>query len=146
MQFPALLLLIATVHAATFTVTVGPNESLTFSPARTTVNVGDTVNFVFAPSSHQHSVVQGTSCTAAPAAAFNIRATGSYTFTKAGEFPYFCDIGNHCQQGMVGTVVVNAASSPSSPSPSTTSTPTKSSATSVKASLVGVVGIVALLL
>lgn len=100
------LLFASLAHTATVRVSVGPNESMTFVPEKITVNVGDTVDFFFEPGTHTHSVVHGTSCTAAPNPLFNLRESGVFTFTQVGEFPYFCDIGSHCAAGMVGVVTV----------------------------------------
>src|SRR6185295_4188602 len=107
-----LLLLAGDAAAATKTVQVGPNGSLMFSPAMVTVNMGDTVEWVWGSGPHS------TTRTASPET-WDSGVTGaphmfSHTFTRAGTFPYVCSV--HQQLGMVGTVVVRR------PTPSTTST------------------------
>src|SRR5262245_48985317 len=100
------------------TVTVGPQGSLSFSPAMLTIKAGDTVRWVWASSFH--NVVSGqvvggvemadgnfcvpndTACGSAPL--LNTGATYDHTFPVAGTFPYFCV--PHGSLGMVGTIVV----------------------------------------
>jgi plastocyanin len=98
----------------THMVTVGPNNTLTFSPASLTIAVGDTVTWTWA--SDHHSVTSGTGCAAdnkfcspgdancAAGATSNTGSTYSHTFTTAGSFPYFCS--PHCGAGMLGTITV----------------------------------------
>jgi plastocyanin len=91
----------------TITVEVGQG-GLMFVPSSVTVNVGDTVHWVWASSGH--SVVSGatTGCMSdgvfGTAGTQSTGATYDFTFTTAGSFQYHC--GPHCQFGMTGTVVV----------------------------------------
>lgn len=110
----------------TVTVTVGPNNSLTFSPQTVNIKVGDMVTWNWV-SSIAHTVtsgvpgapdgkfcslpagmtVNGTNCNSI-AYARTAPFTYSFTFNSAGTFPYFCEV----HQGlMTGSVVVTAAAS-----------------------------------
>lgn len=93
-------------------VTVG-SGGLSFSPSTLTINVGETVRWVWAGSGH--NVVSGTaaadnkfcspndtSCATAPTSASG--TTYSHTFTTAGAYPYFC--APHRLAGMTGTITV----------------------------------------
>lgn len=93
-------------------VTVG-SGGLSFSPSTLTINVGETVRWVWAGSNH--NVVSGTvaadnkfcsptdtNCATAPTSASG--ATYSHTFTTAGAYPYFC--APHRLAGMTGTITV----------------------------------------
>ena len=98
----------------THTVMVGPDGTLVFSPASLTIQVGDTVHWVWA--STGHSVVSGangtadnqfcspsnTSCDNPPLSSMG--ATFDHTFTTAGTFPYYCSV--HFSLGMTGTITV----------------------------------------
>jgi plastocyanin len=97
----------------TMTVMVG-SGGFTFDPPNVTIQVGDTVHWVWATGGH--NVVSGSggsadgsfcspadaSCGAAPL--LGSGATYDHTFTQAGSFPYFCAA--HVSFGMVGTVTV----------------------------------------
>ncbi len=82
-------------HCAETTVTI---DNFTFAPAQLTVKVGDTVTW----SNHDdipHTVVS--------AGKFRSKALDtddafSFTFTAAGEYPYFCSLHPH----MTGTIKV----------------------------------------
>ena len=107
---PAILLLGASAlagsaGAATFTVTVAPSGTFTFSPSSLTINVGDTVNWVWeAPG---HTTTSGNPCTADgtwDSGLQNNPFTFSFTFNTAGTYPYFCSV--HCNFGMTGEIIV----------------------------------------
>jgi len=97
----------------THTVMVG-QDGLTFTPARLTINVGDTVRWVWATGGH--SVVSGTDGTAdnqfcspgntgcANPPLSNAEATYRHTFANPGSFPYYCSV--HFSLGMTGTITV----------------------------------------
>ena len=92
--------------AATFEIHVGPQGSLSFSPQNVTINVGDTVEWIW--DSDTHSATSGTPGN--PDGLFdsgvlNTGATFSYTFLTAGTFPFFCTPHGLCC-GMVGSVTV----------------------------------------
>jgi plastocyanin len=98
-------------------VTVGPNGTLTFSPASVNISTGDTVRWTWA--GNVHSVTSGTPCT--PDSQFcspndincsagvtnNTGFVYQHTFNQAGTFSYFCIV--HCGAGMTGTVTVSGA-------------------------------------
>jgi len=103
-----------TMGPTTHTVHVGPSETFTFSPSSLTINVGDTVQWVW--DSDVHTVTSGAECTAdgmfcspndtncASGTTSNAGATYEHTFTTAGTFSYFCT--PHCTLGMVGSITV----------------------------------------
>ena len=97
----------------THTVMVGQG-GLTFTPARLTIDVGDTVHWIWATGGH--SVVSGTAgsadnqfcspsdtgCDNPPLS--NADATYHHTFANTGTFPYYCSA--HFFLGMTGTITV----------------------------------------
>jgi plastocyanin len=92
--------------AQTVMVTVGPNNSLSFSPATVTIHPGDTVTWNWSSSSIPHSVTSGSP--GAPSGTFDSGVhtapfTFSHTFPSAGSFPYFCTVHGAL---MTGTVTV----------------------------------------
>ncbi|KAJ3089515.1 hypothetical protein HK102_006215 [Quaeritorhiza haematococci] len=109
----ALLATVAHQHvsAADVSVIAGPGDQDIFQPADVQINVGDTVVWSFATF---HSVVSSDgprSCTPGGAGFNSGQGSGtpfSYTFTTPGVYYYFCDVGPHCANGMVGSVTVNA--------------------------------------
>ncbi|MBI1177783.1 CHRD domain-containing protein [bacterium] len=93
--------------AATVFVTVGPNASLTFSPANVTIQAGDTVTWQWAAG--LHSTTSGNP--GAPdglwdSGVIGAGSTFSHTFNTTGNFPYYCT--PHAGFGMVGVVSVQA--------------------------------------
>jgi plastocyanin len=100
---------------STVTVQVGPGGAIAFSPAAVTINVGDTVHWVWG--SDMHSTTSGTcsGATCTPdgkwdSGVHNAPHTFDFTFTGPGTFAYFCTI--HGTLGMTGTItVVNPAPS-----------------------------------
>jgi plastocyanin len=109
--------------ATTFTVTVGPNGSLVFSPSSITIHPGDQVQWTF--SSSGHSTTSGSPGMPSgiwDSGILNQGASFTHTFNSAGTFPYYCTVHGACC-GMVGTVmVVNASPTPTS-TPAATPTP-----------------------
>jgi glucose/arabinose dehydrogenase len=113
-------------EAATVTVQVGPGGSMFFSPDPVSINVGDTVQWVWASS--PHSATSGTA--AHPTTDFdsgihNAPFNFSHTFNTAGSFPYHCTYHGAL---MSGSVDVAAAATPTptptpTPSPTPTATP-----------------------
>ncbi len=107
-----------TAFAANTTVTVGPDGSMTFSPANVTINAGDTVTFTYAGGVLSHNVTSDTSlfrcangCDGAGGNGNLSSAawTSTVTFNTAGTFRYYCE--NHGAPGgvgMSGIVTVNA--------------------------------------
>jgi len=112
-------------NAATVNVDVGPNGFMQFSPNPATINVGDTVQWIWR--STFHSVTSGVP--GSPNGDFDSSIhspafTFSHTFSVAGSFPYYCR-----QHGasMTGSVQVNALASPTPTATATataTATPT----------------------
>src|SRR6266567_7819303 len=101
-------------------VTVAPGGALTFDPSTVNISVGDTVRWTWAASGH--SVTSGpTSCTpdgqfcspnntnCSTCALSNQGFVYEFTFTQAGNFPYFCCA--HCAIGMTGVVNVSGGGS-----------------------------------
>jgi len=100
--------------AHTHTVMVGDGGALAFTPADLTIQVGDTVRWVWGSSGH--SVVSGTDgnadnrfcspsntgCDNPPLSSRG--ATYEHTFMHAGTFPYYCSV--HFSLGMTGTITV----------------------------------------
>jgi plastocyanin len=98
----------------THVVTVGDGGALTFSPAAMTIQIGDTVRWVWESSGH--NVVSGmdgnadhqfcspsdTGCDNPPLSSSG--TTYEHTFMQAGSFPYHCSV--HFSVGMTGTVHV----------------------------------------
>src|SRR5689334_471738 len=107
------------LRAATFTVNVGPNNTLTFSPFVVSIAPGDTVMWTW--KGINHSVTSG--MPGAPDGMFdsgihNSGFTFSVTFSTPGTFNYFCSPHGACC-GMTGKVTVAGAT----PTPSPTPTP-----------------------
>ncbi len=96
-------------HAATVQVQVGA-EGLMFTPANVNINVGDTVEWVWAKSGH--STTSGTPGQPDGMWDSGVKSkpfTFSRTFVAAGTFTYYCSPHGSCC-GMIGTVTVAAAS------------------------------------
>jgi len=98
----------------THTVMVGDGGALVYTPADLTINVGDTVRWMWGSSGH--SVVSGTNgnadnqfCSPSNTGCDNppLSSRGTtyeHTFTQAGTFPYYCSV--HFSLGMTGTITV----------------------------------------
>jgi plastocyanin len=97
--------------AATFTVSAATG---TFQPPALTIAVGDTVNWV-AIASGGHTVTSNDNAWPPWTSDFD------FTFTAAGQYPYFCE--NHF--GMTGSITVQTAAATDTPTstPLPTSTP-----------------------
>jgi plastocyanin len=81
--------------------------SFAFAPSNITVNKGDTVKINFINNVGLHDFVIDE---------FNVKTkqlkvgeTETITFVadKSGTFEYYCSVGTHREQGMVGTITVN---------------------------------------
>jgi plastocyanin len=97
--------------AANQSVTVGPNNTLTFSPATVTINKGESVTFTYAGGTMPHNVAANDGSFRngnATSAAF----TFTHTFNTAGSVGYFCEIHGSPGAGMHGTVIVNDVAPP----------------------------------
>ncbi|KAH8656638.1 hypothetical protein BGZ60DRAFT_435006 [Tricladium varicosporioides] len=106
--------LAAAVNAAAISIAVG-NGGLTFSPSDVKAAVGDILQFHFYSSSQSHNVVSGTfesPCTPGTAPFFSGTqagdAKGDTTFlvnvTSTDPIYFYCAVGKHCINGMVGVV------------------------------------------
>ena len=112
--------------ATTYTVTVAPGGSFTFSPSSQTINVGDTVEWVWG--SGVHSSTSGAICIGDGKWDSTVLAnpsTFSVTFTAAGTYPYYCVL--HCFFGMTGEIIVQEPTG--TPTPTVTLTPTPTTTT-----------------
>jgi plastocyanin len=77
-----------------------------FTPQTQNVKVGDVVTWSFVADGH--TTTSGTGCNADGrwnSGTKGVSETYSYTFTAAGEYPYFCT--PHCANGMTGMVIVS---------------------------------------
>src|SRR5262245_8352643 len=82
---------------------------LKLTPQNVTINVGDTVQWVWAASGHSStSGTPGNPDGLWDSGVQNLGFTFSHTFTTAGTFPYFCTPHGVCC-GMIGSVIVNQA-------------------------------------
>ena len=109
--------------AATYTVTVAPSGTFTFSPSSQTINVGDTVEWVWGLG--VHSSTSGAICVADGKWDSTLIAnpsTFSVTFTQAGTYPYYCML--HCFFGMTGEIIVQEPTATVTPTITATPTPT----------------------
>ena len=92
-----------------------------YSPSSLTINVGETVAWINEAGFHDVngnvSVLTGASfgnpeifsLGAVSASGMDV-CMGTHTFTLVGEYNYDCSIGSHAASGMVGTILVEAAS------------------------------------
>lgn len=94
--------------AATTTVNVGQG-GLVFVPANPSINVNDTINFVWAGNDHTSTSQPGSAFTWG-SGLHNSPFTFPVTYTSAGSFPYECTV--HVSEGMTGTVRVTAPAQP----------------------------------
>ena len=118
-----LLVLVSQIQAAT--VEVNMTSGLRFDPSAVTINAGDTVRWT--NTGGTHTTTSGTSCTADGLWDSPVLFSGQTferTFTTGGTFPYFCDVSNHCQLGMQGTITVNEMTPTPTPTPTPIPTPT----------------------
>jgi len=102
----AVLLPLFNAKATTFQVQVAAS-GLTFTPQNVTINVGDTVEWVWVGSFHSTtSGTPGNPDGIWDSGILTAGATFSFTFTTPGTFNYFCTPHGGCC-GMVGSVTVN---------------------------------------
>ena len=110
----SLFLIGANVNAASYSINAGDYY---YSPASLSINVGDTVNWINDGGYHNvnfdintisgNSFNNPVSFISSPTAN---SAIYSYVFTVSGTYEYDCSVGSHALNGMVGTIIVNAAS------------------------------------
>src|ERR1043165_9793241 len=94
------LTILSPLKAATVTISVFSNF---FQPASPTINVGDTVTWVFRASGHDTRSKTGLWSSGIQP----VNGIFSFTFTSAGSFPYVCT--PHENLGMIGTITVQGA-------------------------------------
>ena len=89
-----------------------------YSPQLLTINVGDTIKWINDGGFHNVNF----DVNSITAASFNNPVSFAstptndvemytYVFSVAGNYDYDCSVGSHAANGMVGTIIVNAASS-----------------------------------
>ena len=122
----AVLLAHQVAAAATKTVQVGPSGTLAFSPPAVTVDVGDTVEWLWVSGFHSTTRQQGAETWDSGAVA--TPHTFSHTFTHPGTYPYICTV--HVAYGMTGTVTVRPAAVTTTTTPRTTTSTTTPAAVS----------------
>ncbi|KAJ3197357.1 hypothetical protein HK101_004233 [Irineochytrium annulatum] len=120
-----LTVLASSVLAADITIT---NVGLKFAidgaemPNPLTVNVGDVITWNIGPHDVVEGTVDGNACTPASNGVFQTSMFSATSGTSANSFSYtvpasdagltrsfYCDLNNHCLQGMVGAIAVAAA-------------------------------------
>ena len=79
-----------------------------YSPSILEIQVGETVEWINDEGYHDVVVTSGPVPFSLPACSGPC-TIGSYTFSVPGTYEYICSIGSHAANGMIGTVVVNAA-------------------------------------
>ena len=79
-----------------------------YSPSILEIQVGETVEWINDGGFHDVVVTSGPDIFSLPACSGPC-TIGSYTFSVPGTYDYICSIGAHAANGMIGTVVVNAA-------------------------------------
>ncbi len=80
--------------------------SFAFTPKTITVKKGDTVRIVFTNAAGFHDWVIDEFNARTPQIGAGKTATVEFVASKIGSFEYYCSVGNHRAQGMVGTLVV----------------------------------------
>jgi plastocyanin len=98
---------VAAGDADVVNVDVGGTAGDAFSPASTTIKVGQTVRWTWRGGTH--NVVSGTDCSSAGDGKFRSGppvAGGSYDFKfeVAGQFPYYCEL--HCATNKMTGVII----------------------------------------
>lgn len=88
----------------TFTVTGKP---FSFTPSTIEVNEGDSVRIVFKNEQGTHDWVIDEFDARTEVLTAGQEETIDFRATKKGTFEYYCSVGTHRQQGMVGTLIVN---------------------------------------
>jgi len=102
-------------------------QAFSFSRDTVTINVGDTVHWVWQTNNHSVTSVSG-SPISFDSGVHNAGFTFDETFNQAGTIVYYCTIhgldnGNGTASGMAGKVVVNSSTPTPTPVPTPTPTP-----------------------
>ena len=82
------------------------NEGYNYLPSRIRVNVGDTVRLTFENGGGFHDWVLDEFDASTRRISGGSTATIEFTADQAGTFEFYCSVGNHRAQGMVGDFVV----------------------------------------
>jgi plastocyanin len=151
-------LAISCIAAANLDIKVGsagatPNI---FEPSTANVMTGDTVTFTWAGTG-KHSVFRSDaakSCVKSPslnmldsAGAFTAPKTFVYTVTETtGKIWFFCGVGDHCANGMYGTLTVGANTTAAPPESPSKSAAFKVNSNIVVAASMAIIGVIGLLL
>ena len=77
-----------------------------FDPSTITVQQGDKVRIVFKSLDMQHDFDITELGVDSPVTVAGETSEFEFTATQAGEFEYFCSVGQHRANGMVGTLIV----------------------------------------
>mgnify|MGYP001168054616 CR=1 FL=1 len=111
----SLFLLGANINAAEYNIDSG---NYYYSPSSLTINVGDTVTWTNIDGYHNVNFdinsITGNSFNNPVSFISSPTSTGfmyTHIFAVAGTYEYDCSVGSHAVNGMVGTIIVNAASS-----------------------------------
>lgn len=80
--------------------------NFTFTPSTMTVKKGQKVKVVFTANDMQHDFVIDELDVRSQVVTAGNTTEVEFTPTEAGEFEYYCSVGNHRAQGMVGTLTV----------------------------------------
>ena len=86
-----------------FTITA---SSFRYAPAAMSVKKGDTVKILIKNSGGMHDFVIDELGVKTPVIQDGEDTSVEFVAKEAGEFEYYCSVGNHRQQGMVGTLTV----------------------------------------
>lgn len=78
-----------------------------FTPAEIEVNAGDTVRITYKNLEGRHDLVIDEFGVRTQVLNGVAEETIEFVADRSGTFEYYCSIGNHRAQGMVGTIVVN---------------------------------------
>jgi nitrite reductase (NO-forming) len=80
--------------------------NFSFNPSKITVKKGQKVKVVFTANDMQHDFVIDELDVKSDTVTAGRTTEVEFTPTEAGEFEYYCSVGNHRAQGMVGTLTV----------------------------------------
>ncbi len=90
----------------TASVTVGANNTLSFSPASVDIAAGGTVTWTWASGiTMPHNVTSADTPARFPSSPTQMSGSYQFTFSAAGSYPYYCTV--HGRNVMSGTVVVH---------------------------------------
>ena len=81
-------------------------ENFSYDPEEITVKAGQKVKIKFTANDMQHDFVIDELDVKSDVVTSGNTTEFEFTPTEAGEFEYYCSVGNHRAQGMVGTLTV----------------------------------------